>query len=358
MGCKFQKIKKDQFYIICLQLVLTCVILVLFFGVNIYENLYAEKLESSEYKYTYETTMTTKENMLDEEVSSVFENLQCNVKIINFDAYIDATGETVLMDIIVNSVYENMPFAEGSFDNFCNGAQVCVIGVTYKNYVYEIDGIEYFDIFGEPYRVCGYLSSGKGMSFDYKIVLPLVGLGDDFKDKLVEETYMGELELIFESYTNDTDVIFDDVAQKVSLIKEDTEIFLGGVAIYNNENVFCIIIYAFCLACVYMILVYYIKRHDKEMAIRRICGYSAIRNIGILYKNILCNFLVSLCVSSILIKIIMAIFAGYLVDLNMKFTLSNFANVVIVFLVSLIVVSIHSIIFLIKMDPITYLRKR
>ena len=354
-----RKLKRNSLFIVCMQISFVCVIMVLFFGVNIYRNIYAERNDRNEYKYTYKTTVTTNEDITEEEYISNLQSLNCNVKIINFHAYIDDKNATILTDIMVNSVEENYPFEEGGMNNLVKGEKCVFLGSAYKDNVYLKDGEPYFKIFGEEYKVCGYLSSGKSVSFDYKIVVNYDGIGQIFKKKLKESTDFG-YELILESYTEDTDVIYNELTGNMglNLIKTESEVSLASATTYMNEDTYCVIIYLFCFMCIYTNLMYYIKKHEKEIAIRKINGYGRFRNMVILYKNILANFLFSFFESVVIIFIILTALSEYISGYNIQFSFQNLIIPAIIFIISLFLVSVKPFYNLVKIDPIVFLNRR
>ena len=358
MSIFLRKLKKNLLYLICMQISFVCVILILFFGINIYVNIYAEKDDKNAYKYTYETTLSTTEDITADEYISKLQLADCNVKIINFNAYIDDMKSTILTDIMINSVEENYPFEEGGIGNLTDGEKDVILGAAYKENVYQKDGESYFRIFGEEYKVCGFLSSGKSVSFDYKIIVDYDGIGEAFKEELRRNADYG-IELILESYTEDTDTIYSELRDMgLSLSVTTSEVFLASAKTFMNEQTYCVVIYMFCFICIYTILIYYIKSHRKEFAIRKINGYSKSKNMLIMYKDIFSNFLVSFLLSMIIICIILKSLSKYIQEYNIQISFQNLIIMFIIFLVSLFLVSIRPFYNLVMTDPIVFLNRR
>lgn len=350
----WRKIKKEKLYIICLQISFISATVVLFLGISIYSNIYAENMEKNNYKYTFETTAFTNDNITDDDYIKKLQSADCNVKIINFSGYSDAEKTTTLTDIIINSYEENYPFIEGGMENIKKGERNVILGIANKEYIYQKDGEDYFDIFGEAYKVCGYISSEKSVSFDYKIIVDYDGIGDVLKQRIADSSQMG-IELILESNKRDTDEIFYTLTYELGLglLRTESEVFLASTGIYN-EKVYCIIIYFFCFVCIYTVLQYYLKNRQKEIVIRKINGFSKKKIIVLLYKNIFINFIaayaVGMCIVLALVKLLEA-----LKKYNLQISIQNMVILIGIFMLSIILVSIKPVYNLVKTDPITFL---
>lgn len=350
--------KKEKLYIVCLQTAFISAIVILFLGVSIYSNIYNENLEKNNYKYTYQTTGMFTGDITDEDCIATLKSVDCNVKVMNFNGYNDAEDSTVLTDIIINSRDENYPFVEGGMENLKQGERDVILGIDNKEYTYQKGGEDYFLIFGEEYRVCGYISSEKSISFNNKIIVDYDGIGEVLKKRLADSGDQG-IELILESYSEDTDAIFSELAgsDRLSITNTYSEVFLSSAGIYS-EKTYCIIIYIFCFICIYTVLQYYLKSRKKEIVIRKINGFSKKSIMALLYKNIFINFAAAFAIGMCIVGIMIKALEGSHKNYNIQMSVQNLFILVGIFLISVILVSIKPVYRLVKTDPITYLHER
>lgn len=179
-----------------------------------------------------------------------------------------------------------------------SGKPVVVIGCGYKDYVYQSDGREYFDIQGEAYEVKGYIGGGRSNEYDEYVIMFGGNLGSMAEEQLSAACEAWGLEIMFQS---DSAGMEPEVQEAEQVLGEKGDFFV--VSRESNTNVYVnadsdgtfFWIYAYCGGISVLVSVFWIMQRKKELIIRKAYGYSNRR----LIRFLACE-LIKICMMSVL----------------------------------------------------------
>lgn len=252
--------------IICLVLSM----LTAYYGVTIFKNIFFEYKEKAEYAYRYTTSFSCNVKSISD-IPSLSQNIDCNLKIIDFAVCMEDSNITRIVKIIVNSHNEIIPLVEGNY--LMDGEReacghVVLIGRGLLPETYERDGVRYYNIFGDEYKVLGVLGAKNSTIFDDEIILYLDCLGLNTKKIMSENNESFNYEMVLQSDTVNTKKVFDDYLKgkySASLNHYKSYNNATSVPVYNEKE-FCILIYLFCFICIAVIMKFWIMRRLRRNA--------------------------------------------------------------------------------------------
>lgn len=322
-----------------------------YYGITIFNNLYYEHKEQTEYQYQYTTTFNCMAKELSE-LPSLPENINCNLKITNYEMYLSDTNTTNLVHIALHSKDENWPLVSGYYPNEKERNETenpILIGQAFLEYTYEENGNRYYDIFDDKYKVVGVFGSKNSVAYDYYIVLYADSLGEKTKKMMEENEFMSSYNMILESNTEDTDVIFQSYIKNnyAASISAHESYFNASAAPIYNEKEFCIIIYLFCFICIAIIMKFWMVQRSHEMQVCKAFGYSNRKVILRLLRSFGCMMLFSLIVFSICCSTINFILKDSLKEYHLEFSWNILIPYFAVFFIAVLVVSIKPVYVLI-----------
>lgn len=217
-------------------------------------------------------------------------------------------------------VYANedmhLPLVSGAFptkEELAGEEPLVMLGVRYRDYVYQTDGKEYFDIQGDPYLVKGYIGGGKSNEYDEYVLMFADKLGDKTEEQLASCTMA--VEILFQSEKSDmTQIAFE--TEKA--FAGDGQLFISS---YEPSEPYVIAeadstffwIYAYCGGIVILISVFWIMQRKKELVIRKAYGYSDKRLVLFLAAEA-----GKLCAFSVLIAFFLSMLVNHFSDAYMN----------------------------------------
>lgn len=174
------------------------------------------------------------------------------------------------------------------------GKRCVALGRNKVGYAKERDGIKYLTINQEEYEVVGIIGSENSDFWDYKIVLNSDCMGDKLKN-----SYKSVNNYTITIYSNLSSVqeTFEQVYQ--NLLSADSYSNIVAVdkrqkgestvkATLQRENLRTnVLVYVFCIINSIIISMFWVVQRKKEVAIKRVFGYSNIRIVSDLARDLL-----------------------------------------------------------------------
>lgn len=316
-------------------------------GMEVSETIEKEDITNNTYEYGANLMIApashlvfSKEDIM-EDFLSVIGRVQavdgCFIYLPGLVAYIDDNFTQSIVDIYVSGDMPKYPIVRGGYPTaqmLASGNRYVVLGVNHKKLTYKQNGKDYIKIEGEPYEVCGYISTNNSRILDNEILLFTGCLGDKLLDCLYYQYISG---MVFLSYNSDDIGEVEVIAEQFvrTLAASDEENVSGDVTMhFENDRVqfelsygaydrlfstavkapeyrqFTNLIYIFCIMLTIFMFELWILKRKKEFAIRKICGYTNGKLFLMLVQETLIALLAALFISELLMFAIDYISAG------------------------------------------------
>lgn len=167
---------------------------------------------------------------------------------------------------------------------------IILLGRQLKKYTYEIDGRDYLDVEGEPYRVVGYLGYKNIELYDYKMVFYADRIGDNLKEK-IRSSCIQNFTFTVQSDQYTVDEMMQELNNKETLkdklsSSEDMAID-GRTTTVMQENLYYIIVWLVCILNAVLVSELWITERMKEIRIRSAVGFSRIQILLRLYGELI-----------------------------------------------------------------------
>lgn len=285
---------------------------------NLYHLIATQKKESNFYKYKDYTCGTYLNMGKDVSLGNFLYDERGILRVQDATLYRDAVNAPGLADIILSQkeplIY---PVVEGKLpetDKELRCPTVILGRKHLQDVIYE-NGKKYYEIEGVMCQVCAVLGSEGSDIFDYKVILYYEGLNDELR-RCIDVFH--EFSFVIESNRADTQFIMKNLQERTK--KYTSEVALGGGIGETNEYQvgveedisYYLIIFLFCVVNVIVVSEYWIKRRYKEIAIRRIFGYSDIRIYAVLYRDLVLNVSIAVGIALLIQGLLQNAFKEYM----------------------------------------------
>ena len=230
------------------------------------------------------------------------------------------------------------------------GENVVALGREKYKYAYEKDGNKYVTLDGEQYRVSGVIGSDNSDYWDYSVVFNINCMAHNTLNNIGKnEQYVVEI------YSNSCNVTDSYKIFSQNILKEDS---MCNIVAYQKENTgestinttlsrknikTNIMVYIFCLLNCIIISMFLLIQQKKELAIKKIFGYSNIRILAGMALQIVALMLVALVLFIIL-------YSGYQLyiykttGMVMRFNMTSVIAISVLFLITLLITMIYPIV--------------
>ncbi len=327
--------------------------LAMHYGISIYSNILKEHLEKNNYRYAYELNMNGMADSLDD-IPKLPKSAKCNMKIGGVIIHDDMENVTRFIDIIVSSYEEKWPLISGSYatEKMLEGKEkIVLIGQNRVQDTYTKDGDMYYRLSGEDYRVIGVIGSEKSGIFDESIILYMNCLGKKV-EKCITDSAEG-LNITLESDATDVNEIYDQyIRGNYSFAKSDAlggqDEYLSTVEPIYNEKEYCIIIYIFSLACIWLVVKFWLAQRTHEMKICRAFGFSNKKIVQRLLYSIISIFLVSMAIFLLIVFILQTAMKNLMEEYRLFFSWKYIIIYILIFVFSVLVIGGKSVYGFIK----------
>lgn len=322
--------------------------LAMHYGISIYNNILQEHLEKNNYKYAYELTMNGIVQSLDD-IPRLSKSAKCNMKIRWVMVHDDMENVTKVIDVIVSSYEEKWPLISGSYATekmLKSKEKIILIGQNRVQDAYSKDGGMYYKISGEEYRVIGVVGSEKSSIFDGCIILYMDCLGKQV-EKSITDSAQG-LNITLESDTSDVNEVYDryikgSYSMAKSEASDEQDMYLSTVVPSYNEKEYCIIIYLFSLACIWLVIKFWLTQRTHEMKICRAFGFSNKKIVLRLFYSIASMFLVSMAIFLLIVFVLQIVMKNLMAEYRLFFSLKYIALYILIFILSILIIGGKSV---------------
>lgn len=263
-------------------------------GADYQHQLYAEEISQTGSQFAYNTVFYVKGEGTEWE--TVFQSLPVCVSVENISAYVDGDRSTSTIQILLPSQEEpKYPMISGSmYDG--NTDPIVILGQGLQSLTYKKNGVVYFDIEGEPYRVIGYVGSKESDFFDSRRIVYRNRMGVRLQKVYDMEKGTGLL-LKLSSDTEDTDALLEDLLEQKSFqemsgrIESSGDSILPGNVVVNTDEdekrTYILLAFLFCMANAVIVSELWLYERQKEIVIRVENGFSHGQIYCIMYRDIL-----------------------------------------------------------------------
>ena len=323
--------------------------LAMHYGIAIYSNIVEEHLEKNNYRYKYELYISGDVDTLDD-IPQLPKSEKCNMKIRQVMVHDDVENVTRIVDVIVSSYKEKWPLMSGSYATekmLKSNENIILVGQNIARDTYEKDGCMYYRISGEEYRVIGVIGSEKSCIFDDCIIMYIDCLGKQVKTSILDSAQ--GLSISMESDAEDVNEIYDKcIKGNYSMAKsvvsgEYYDDFLSTADPSYNEKEYCIIIYLFSFACIWLVIKFWLAQRTHEMKICRAFGFSNRKIVMRLLYSVSSMFLVSMVIFLLIIFVLQIVINNLFAEYRLFFSLKYIGIYIIIFILSVLVIGGKSV---------------
>lgn len=287
--------------------------------INLYHLKTTKKKEQSKYQYTNQMTLFCS-NQTNEQFSlePIFYNQEGNLIVKDMETYRDAVVSVGITDVIVNQA-EPLPYpvSEGILpETDKNITQPTIIlGKEHKKDTIFQDNTYYYKIEGIPFQVCAFIGSESSDLFDYNVILYYNGMPEALKHKI---NFAEALQVLLGSDRIDTYLVYEEMQKRAEAI--DSYILVTAleqqhIAMEQNGggNInYYFVIMLFCIVNSIIVSEFWIKGRYREIAIRKLLGYSDVKVFILLLKDMIKNTVSALIIALIIQAILYLSFNDYI----------------------------------------------
>lgn len=219
-------------------------------------------------------------------------------------------------------------------------------GVSYKN------NTMYYELEGVKCQVCAVIGSEGSDIFDYKIILYYNGLNDEMRRRI---DILSDFSFVIESNKDEVQDIMGNIQNQVHNCTSNVAIGTGFSGLNENQvgieedTSYYLIIFLFCIVNVILVSEYWVKRRYKEIAIRKIFGYSDAQVFKALHRDMILNISIAVDIACIIQVVLKSIFKEYIRIYMSQMGFYIGYSIMFVYLLSLLLM-IYPIILLRKQD--------
>lgn len=289
-----------------------------FNGMNLRRLIVNEGKEKRKYHYKSESNLTYYNPYAEYTTLDVLQADEGNVVLQDVWLYRNNTEETGLTEIICcQNEPMNYPVKEGQLPLSDEEITIptVILGIKLKNETKEMNGAYYYTIENRRYRVCAFIGSDRSDIFDYKVILYGKTMSQEIWEKINNQ--LGASGIIG-SNKNSVYSIIDELNTYAS--EEWSGVQIAGSTLqtesidsnYMDNSIYYYMILLFC--CINMILVseYWIKERYKEIAVRKMFGYTNRNIVVFLYKVLIKYALVAVGVACLVQALLTVFIEEYL----------------------------------------------
>lgn len=260
------------------------------------------------------------------------------------------------------------PLAEGRYytaDEIAAGEKVALIGKAYKEYVYKENGKEYIDIENEQYEVLGVVGLGEQASlWDSRVFMPATSLPNKVKQQIfsggpvnfVIYNYGGNLLLDENQISSNAFYLFQE--SEVTYIGQlETEDTVSALAT-SGDMIFIIAIVGYFVSLVYAIniVVFWMEKRKKEIAVRKALGYKNRDIVGLLMAEMIGLSAISSLVA-VVVQGVMKMFMNSIGGYTLQIYVSNIVVGLAMVLLTSVITSLMPVRKILKIQPVEAIKR-
>lgn len=311
--------------------------------VNLYHLLATEKREKIEYQYKSQMLMHYF-NMGEEVILGDFlvsdKGIVRMQEILLFRDQVKAPGLTDIL--LCQNEALNYPVLEGRLpetDENITEPTVILGRKQVEDAVFE-NGTYYYELEGVKCRVCAILGSENSELFDYNVILYYKGMEDALHGAVDK---VSETDIMIESNQIQAQTIYELILQQAGEKTEQVMLSAGSSSLVvegqnvNTDSSYYLVIFLFCFVNILFVSEYWIKRRYREIAVRKIFGYSDRKIYGLLYRDMIINVSIAVFIAIVVQMFLQCVFDEYLELYKSQFGYYLGYSVLFVFLLSALI---------------------
>jgi hypothetical protein len=200
-----------------------------------------------------------------------------------------------------------------------------------------IDGQWYYELDGVMCHVCAVIGTEDSDFYDYEVLLYYQGLDAELKNRI---DTMNELSFVIESNKDEVGEIFKQLQQRVQ--EKTSNIAIGTGSVNGDVNRigveqdtgYYMIILLFCIVNIIIVSEFWIKGRYKEIAVRKVFGYSDMKIYGLLYRDMVINATIAVGIAIIIQSVLQSVFKEYMQLYASQFGFYIIYSVLFIFAIS------------------------
>lgn len=285
--------------------------------INLYHLIVQKKTEQEQYKYTNEVGMSYVNYSGEGKLTDLITSEQGNIILKDATLYRDSVSADGITDVIVCQneplIY---PVEAGSLPQ--SDVEITeptvILGRSQREYAVYENGEYYYTLEGVKCRVCAFLGSASSDLYDYNVIVYYNSLDARAKDK-IDSIAEGQFALQSNFYEME-EIIYTTEAKlsdsKDIIVGQRTADFMEAQSVSSEDSGYYLIIFLFCLINIVIVSEYWIKGRYKEIAVRKIFGYSDKKIYSYLYRDMLVNVSIAVLFAVVAQIILKTVFSNFL----------------------------------------------
>lgn len=330
-----------------------------FFTVTFNKNIAREYNDKMNYEYASQVSMQA--GCLPGQGVDILKNVvDCNLKLLDTSVYLDEAGYMCIMDVIIDSEWENYPFVEGGMpsDITAISEPSVILGINKKEFTYVEKEDRYIRINGEAYKVLGFISSSNSVIMDDKVVTFVDNMTNGLR-AVVEGNMSINLSLQLESNKLDCRKEAEKLVNILSVYYQDNNsiVFTSTAAPQLPAQRMNTIVYIFSFLAVLTAVKMWLWERQKEIAIRSVYGYRIIDLFKMLFRDLNVYAVISFVISILVLIIFNIVFSNFCQEYNTAFDIVTLLGMMVGVVLTSLVVCVLQVFKIRRLNPIELLKK-
>ena len=208
--------------------------------------------------------------------------------------YRDSSQAPGLTDVIMTQKEKlNYPVVEGEIPETDADIEepTVILGRGFLADTTEQSGKRYYTLDGISFRVCAVIGTKSSDLLDYKVIIYSKGASDSIRRKW---NTLENMTFALESNKANTDEMLKEIQVNVKQSGKKIAVNGGGTMEdrlpgIDSDGKYYVIVLLFCIVNVVIVSEYWIKSRYKEIALRKMLGYSDGRIYALLYRDMVIN---------------------------------------------------------------------
>ncbi len=226
-----------------------------------------------------------------------------------------------------------------------------ILGKAKKNETYRKNGEDYVLICGEEYCVAGYISAEHSVIYDYAYYIFWDSVTENVKEHINFISNNEVISMVLQSNTIDTREAFQDFCcnepeyAEYLMPASDFSYWFGTEGYTTNYRAYAYLTYLLSVAILVMVTQYWMIKRRRELAIRRMDGFSSWQLIVLIAKDLLKLLLITATLICVVQQILNVVTGS---DMRQVDMLVQLTSAVVFVVVTFILLMIYPIRHLLK----------
>lgn len=288
-----------------------------FNSMNLYHLMSMQKKESKEYEYVSHKQCNYLNMGESVDVNEILSASKGIVRIQDVHLYRDVNQALGLTDVITTQKEKLIyPVVEGEIPETDDDIEepTIILGRGFLAETIEQSGKRYYMLDGIKFRVCAVVGTASSDLIDYKMMIYSKGVPDSTQRKW---NTLENMTFALESNKDNVDEVLKEIQTNVKQSGKKIAINGGGTMEdrlpgVDSDGKYYVIVLLFCITNVVIVSEYWIKSRYKEIALRKMLGYSDGRVYALLYRDMVANVAVAVGIAVVIQAIMQSIWKDYI----------------------------------------------